>query len=313
MDRRLVGMFASDSSSSCTAGFLAPRVAVLGYGDGLVAVVRPRTQTMMAFEAPAEGEQPTPLQTASSLEIASAACQLQVNADADLVVALTPTAVHFLSLSADCLLSPVRSVALTGEEYVLLATWVPFKPRTLLILAKSTSSPWQLSSQTIFVPEATAGPTRRHSGGRYSTRSNPSSSAMSSPALQRFGAGGGGLGLVLDINNDVNTPSSARRSPHASDPHLCSTHTNSPAERPSGADRTLGFVADSPLGLSGVELRMGADTDSVMTPHKVEVQARLAKPTPTRALDHLMSISAGRCRVHLPGAILCVVAAAQDL
>ena len=174
VDRRLVSLLAvtgADCSPggavACSAGFLTPKFAVLGYGDGHLALVRPSKPAVSVFSrfdisahGSARDEIPdagvdgngwcaAPLSVAASIQIASQAVQVLVNADQDLVTARTATAVHFLSLSSttggwtgrdEWVLTPLRSVALSASERFLHMSWLPLKAHTLLLLSSEDVS-----------------------------------------------------------------------------------------------------------------------------------------------------------------------------
>lgn len=175
VDRRLVALLSTEKDKhgdslhgapTSSAGFLTSRFAVIAYGDGRMGIVRPRKATARLFELLPDGDAVAPIHMSTSIKIASAAKKVMVNADSDMVAALTASAVHLLALSPDLQLTPIRSVALVAEEHVLLTAWVPLKPRTLLVVARKTSSPSTLSTQTIFVAEtAASGPANRRSAG----------------------------------------------------------------------------------------------------------------------------------------------------
>ena len=174
VDRRLVSLLAvtgADCSPggavACSAGFLTPKFAVLGYGDGHLALVRPSKPAVSVFSrfdisahGSARDEIPdagvdgngwcaAPLSVSASIQIASQAVQVLVNADQDLVTARTATAVHFLSLSSttggwtgrdEWVLTPLRSVALSASERFLHMSWLPLKAHTLLLLSSEDVS-----------------------------------------------------------------------------------------------------------------------------------------------------------------------------
>jgi hypothetical protein len=282
------------SLPTCSSGFMTAEFVVVGYGDGQVSLIRPaqRRPSASRFESLFGGESDDPLQVAASVEIASEARHLMINADLDLVAALTATAVHFLSLSSDGL-TAVRSVALAAEEQVLSATWVPLKPRTLLVIAKPTARPWVLLSQTIFVAETAVA---RRSTGNYSTRSTSLASPVrtgTSPAdaIARTGW----------HNSDA-----SRRSPHTL--HSRSTVASSPTERYVGQGSegdTTSSLARSGPGLVG-RAAMGAE--AAVSPQRFE--SRMTSPS--REMEHLLNLAARRNSLALTGNIVCLAAAAHD-
>jgi len=200
--------------ATCSAGYLTPQFAVVAHGDGCISVVcsRKASSTNPLF-APHAGLQPQEaLQVVCSVEIASAACRILVNADLDLVAAQTGTAIHFLALSGDLSLHHTRSIALAGDETVILSSWVPFKPRTIMVVTKHKLFPSTVSAKTLFIvaPVITSQASRTSkSMHTYTSRPSPPrpASAVSTPAKTPLGsrirrqspsflnhAGGGGGG-----------------------------------------------------------------------------------------------------------------------
>jgi len=178
VDRRLAAALASvhkdkagDSlhgAPSCSAGYLTPRFAVVAHGDGRVSVVCARktaSQTHSLFEPHAEHEVPDALHVASSVEIASAACRILVNADLDLVAAQTGTAIHFLALSA-------AAAPLVWRPRVL--------PRALLPSLPPSTSPSPFLSLQLLRP--THPPTHRH----RPQAQRQGTSACTTSAVSRF-------------------------------------------------------------------------------------------------------------------------------
>ena len=144
VDKRLATIIAAEKDKkgnsmhgapSCSAGYLTPQFALIAYGDGQVALVRPLKPSSSLFEPLLPGDKgkdrekvQVPLQISSRVEIASSAGRLMVNPDLDLVAAFTATAVHFLAISADDgLLTSLRSVALAPEETLLHARYCACK------------------------------------------------------------------------------------------------------------------------------------------------------------------------------------------
>ena len=267
--------------------------AVVGYGDGQVSLVRPCKPSDSLLQRPLDSETKGSLHIVASLEIASEARQLMVNADLDLVVALTSTAVHFLSLSSDGL-TAIRSVALAADERVLSATWVPLKPRTLLVAATPEGRPWMLSTQTIFVAEAAA--VTRRSVGNYSTRST----SLTSPARTSTAA------VEMNARSGLGGFDASRRSPHT--PNSSSTVSSSPAQRYMGQGSLAGVpgsVTKSGHGAAGCS---ASEPDAAVSP--LHLESKLTSPT--RELEHLLHLAAGRTSLEMKGSISCLAAAAHD-
>ena len=135
--------------ATCSAGYLTPQFAVVAHGDGRVSVVcsRKASSTNPLFAPHAGLDAHEALHVVCSVEIASAACRILVNSDLDLVAAQTGTAIHFLALSGDLSLHHARSVALAGDETVILSSWVPFKPRTIMVVTKHKLLPSTVSAK----------------------------------------------------------------------------------------------------------------------------------------------------------------------